>query len=113
MSSSYLDDFFDRRKIAREKSKVSPEDAEKAKNRALEEQRQRIISYKQFFGEPHGQEVMLDLMNRFHILTPLPDTSDALALARAEGKREVVLYLLKRANVDMAALDKILKGEFI
>jgi hypothetical protein len=79
----------------------------------LEDQRQKAICFKQFFGTEQGREVMTDLMNKYYILNPLPETEDALALARAEGKRDVVLYLLGRARVDLADLDRILKGEFV
>ncbi len=105
---SYLGDFFDQRKAAK---KLSPEEQKKADEQALQDQRQRIINYKKFFGEEHGRTVMLDLMNRFYISTP--ETTDHLAMARAIGRRDVVEYLLTRANVSMEQLDKILKGEFV
>ena len=85
----------------------------KAEAKNLEDQRQKIISFKKFFGTPAGQEVMTDLMDKFFILNELPKTNEPLEMARAEGKRDVVLYLLKRARVDMVQLDKILKGEFV
>lgn len=108
--SNYLEDFFDRRKAVR---KLSPEEQEKLVKQGLEEQRQKIINYKKFFGEDHGRAVMLDLMNKFYVLTPLPETTDVLAFARAEGQRDVVLDLLRRANVSLEQLDKILKGDFV
>lgn len=108
---SYLDDFFDGRKKLRQSGKSALE-VQQAEAKLLSDQRERILNYKKFFGEAHGKEVMIDLMNKFYILSPLPESSDPLALARAEGKREVVLYLLSRANMDMNQLDKILKGEF-
>jgi hypothetical protein len=49
-------------------------------------------------------------MNKFYINSP--DTNDPIALAKSIGRREVVEYLLTRANVSMEQLDKILKGEF-
>lgn len=110
---SYLDDFFDARKKAREaRASLTPEQRKALEERAVLEQREKAIAYKKFFGDEHHRKVMLDLMNRYHVLSPLPDTSDPLALARAEGKREVVLDLLGRANVSIEQLDKMLKGEF-
>lgn len=109
--SSYLDNFFDQRKAARELK--TQEKADKARQQTLEDQRQRYINFKKFFGGDHGKDVLMDLMNKFYVLDPLPDTIDPLALARAEGNREVVLYILKRANMDIATLDKLLKGEFV
>lgn len=86
-----------------------PKKAQEAKDAA---QRQKIISFKQFFGTPQGQEVMLDLMNKFYILTPLPDAVLEFDRGVAEGKRQAVLYLLSQAHMDMAAFDKVLKGDF-
>lgn len=106
---SYLDEFFDKRKALK---KLTPEELKKEDDQRLADQRQKLINYKKFFGEPHGREVMLDLMNRFHVLAGNPGV-DAISIARAEGQREVVLYLLSRANVSMEQLDKILKGEFV
>ena len=101
---SYLEDVLDGRK--KKKQGLLDE-----KN--LTEQRQKIIAFKKFFGEEHGRSVMLDLMNRFYVLQELPETSDPMAMARAEGSRDVVLYLLKRANTDVAKLDEIMKGNFV
>jgi hypothetical protein len=108
--SNYLEDFFDARKA---KKRLSPEEQQKESEQKLVEQRQRIINYKKFFGEDHGRAVMLDIMNKYYILTPLPVTAAGLPDPIAEGKRCVVLDLLSRANVNMEQLDKILKGEFV
>jgi hypothetical protein len=108
---SYLDDFFDRRRSAGKGA--SAEDRRKATGQALLEQRDKALSFKKYFGTPDGQAVMLDLMNKFHVLNELPETDSPVVLARAEGARSVVIYLLKRAKVSMDDLDKILKGEFV
>lgn len=110
MSSSYLEKFFDNRK---NQNKLSPEDQEKEREKNLADQRQRAINYKKFFGEDHGRQVMLDLMNKYHVLTPLPTLADGSIDPVAEGSRVVVLDLLARANLSMEQLDKILKGEFV
>lgn len=73
------------------------------KNRVVE-QREKIIQYKQVFGTPQGQEVLFDLMNRFHILRN--HGGDALK----EGERSVVLYILERSHINLAEFDKLLKG---
>lgn len=107
---SFFDDLFARQRAG---GKLSPEEQRKAQKQNLEDQRQRIINFKRFFGEDHGRAVMLDIMNKFHILTPLPKTAEPMELARAEGQREVVLYLLSRANMSVERLDEILKGNFV
>lgn len=109
---SYLDDFFDARKKARESQALLSSEQKKALDeKLLIEQREKAVNYKRFFGEAHGKAVMLDLMNRYHILTPITD-QDPSWRAYKEGQRSVVLDLLGRANVSMEQLDKILKGEF-
>lgn len=111
---SYLEDFWDQRAKARAaRSGKTQEQIKAEEEKFLAEQRQKAINYKKFFGEEFGRSVMLDLMNKHHVLSPLPDTSDPLAMARAEGRREVVLDLLQRANVSMEQLDKMLKGDFV
>lgn len=107
---SYLDDFFDRRKSAKV---LSPEERAKQNQKNLEEQRQRAINYKKYFGEDHGKAVMFDLMNKYHVLSPLPRLLDGSVDPVAEGQRSVVLDLLVRANVNMEQLDRLLKGEGI
>lgn len=77
-----------------------------------EQLRQKVIAFKNFFGSDFGREVMLDLMNRFHILTPLPSEGSEFEKGRAEGKRDAVLYLLSQAHMDMGRFDKVLKGDF-
>ena len=47
----------------------------------LEDQRQKAISFKRFFGTEEGREVMFDLMNKFYLINPLPDTNDPMDLA--------------------------------
>jgi hypothetical protein len=84
------------------------EDQQKAADARAQEQRQKVIAYKNFFDTDSGKVVLSDLMNRFHMLNPLPDTN----VYRAEGSREVVLYILKQTNTDVKRLDKILKGDF-
>lgn len=87
--------------------------AEADEKRRLEDQRQKAIAFKKFFGTDEGKEVMTDLMNKFYVLNSLPRLPDGRVDPVAEGQRDVVLYLLNRANVDVATLDRILKGEFV
>ena len=58
--------------------RLSPDEEAKLHQTLASEQRQRILNYKKFFGEEHGRQVMIDLMNRYHVLTPLPDTTDPI-----------------------------------
>lgn len=67
--------------------------------------RQKIISYKKFFGTDEGREVLFDLMNRYHILNGHGGDM------HKEGQRSVVLEIMRLANIDLAQFDKLLKGE--
>lgn len=103
---SYLDDFWDqRKKIREEKAQLTPEQKKVVEEKALVEQRERLINYKKFFGEAHGRQVMLDLMNKY-LLSPGNPACPHCA------QKEMVVGLLGRANVNVEQLDKILKGEF-
>ena len=84
----------------------------KAQAALNEATRQKVIAFKNFFGSDFGKAVMLDLMNKFYILTPLPTEGTEFEKGRAEGKRDAVLYLLGQAHMDMARFDKVLKGDF-
>lgn len=78
-------------------------------NKKQKEQRDRIITYKRVFGTPEGKTVLFDLMDRFNILNE--HKGDALEMAKLEGKRAAILYILTNCNMNMAEFDKALKGE--
>lgn len=86
-------------------SRRKPED----KNEA---DRQKVIAFKRFFGTDEGRVVMLDLMNRYFILNPIPVATNDFQQGVYEGQRQVVLHLLGLAHTDMAQFEKILKGDF-
>jgi hypothetical protein len=67
--------------------------------------KEKISTYKRVFGSKEGKIVLFDLMNRFHILNT--HKGDAYA----EGQRSVVLEILNKTNVNMEALDELMKGE--
>ena len=70
-----------------------------------EDDRQKMILYEKLFSSSDGHEVLLDLMNRFHVLNS--HGGDNLK----EGQRSVVLDIMARASVDLVQFDKLLKGE--
>jgi len=77
-----------------------------------EADRQRVIAFKQFFGTDQGRTVMLELMNKYFILNPMPVAPNDFQQGVYEGQRQVVLHLLGLANTDLAQLEKIIKGDF-
>lgn len=74
--------------------------------------RQKVIAFKRFFGSEHGREVMLDLMNKYYMLNPIPKLDSEFERGRCEGGRDAVLYILSLAQTDLAHLEKIIKGDF-
>lgn len=77
----------------------------KAGNKKSPAVREKVISYKNFFGDDHGKAVLFDLMNKFHVLNT--HSGDAFK----EGQRSVVLWIMQQTHCDLAQLDKILRGE--
>ena len=77
-----------------------------------EADRQKVIAFKKFFGTDEGRAVMIDLMNRYYILNPMPKLDSEYERGRCEGQRDAVLHMLGLANTDLALFEKILKGDF-
>jgi hypothetical protein len=70
-----------------------------------QEQRDMIILYKRVFGSEDGKAVLCDLMNRNFIL----DSHGGDALK--EGRRQAILEVMTKANMNIEQFDKLLKGE--
>jgi len=70
--------------------------------------------YKQTFQDGVGEEVLLDLLERFYLMGPLVRTKkiDPLDLAYNEGQRNVVLYILKQLNTDLRTLKKLIEQRY-
>lgn len=73
-----------------------------------QEYKDRMVAYKRTFDPSHGKEVLIDLMNRFHVLNAHKGEP------YQEGQRSVVLEILKNCHIDLKRLDEILsKGEIV
>lgn len=70
-----------------------------------------VEMYKNTFESQAGEEVLLDLLDRFYIMQPLVRTKkiDSLDLAYNEGARNVILYILKQLNTDTRKLKKMIE----
>ena len=66
-------------------------------------QRDLIIAYKRVFGG--DKAVILDLMNRFHMLNT--HKGDAFM----EGQRSVVCHILSKAKVSLKDFDKLISSQ--
>ncbi len=58
-----------------------------------------IANYNSVFSQGPGREVLLDLMNRFHMMNSTfdPDNRES---ARMQGEQNVILFILSRMKVD-------------
>lgn len=74
---------------------------------AAKEQRDKIIAYKNTF-KSNEKLVLLDLMNKFWVLNPIPNDENK---ERREGERQVVLYILGQCHINLEEFDKMLGGE--
>lgn len=66
---------------------------------------------------PHGRVVIADLtkfcrgLTSTTIVSPITRTVDPIASAQAEGRREVLLYILKEAKLDLPQLMNLMIEE--
>jgi len=56
-------------------------------------------------------QTLADIGLRNHVFGPLPETSDAIALARAAGRQECALEIFSIARADPALLHKVLESK--
>lgn len=68
----------------------------------------RISDYKDTFGSPQGQRVLLDMMSAHGMLSP-GFHKDAIEMARMAGERNVILRILSLVNIDMNQMKKMVE----
>ncbi len=76
----------------------------------IEAQRQKIITYKQFFESPNGRVVLIDLMDRFSLAFSLK-ADPSFSSDRVLGRNDVIAYILNQTEMPMDQFDKIVKGD--
>ncbi len=58
--------------------------------------------YQEVFGTPSGKMVLMDLCNRFHMMSATRRKEDNIGdMEFREGQRNVMLYLLSQVNYDL------------
>ncbi len=67
--------------------------------------RDNLIAYQRCFSSESGKKVILDLINKYHVLTT--HKGDPYL----EGQRSVVLDILRQTKINVAEFDKLLNGE--
>jgi len=60
-----------------------------------------VQDYLQLFDSDEGKRVLLDLMDKGHILKPTSSTSGDRHSTLNEGKRELVLYIMDMVTYDV------------
>lgn len=76
----------------------------------VKKQKEKFENYQAVFTGPVGREVLWDLMEIGHIVNPVFST-DPIEMAFNEGKRNLVLQILKYTNVDLKKIDEMIKEE--
>jgi len=69
-----------------------------------------VRAYGRLFETEDGQTVLYDLMEKGHFLSPTHDDVKHAA-DRNEGKRELVLYILRQCSLDVAKVLELIKNE--
>lgn len=67
----------------------------------------KVLAFKNVFGTPEGKKVLATLSNFCGLMRTSYATNDPMAIARNEGRREVILEIisiLRMKNEDVQAL---------
>lgn len=72
-----------------------------------EDSRQVVIAFKKFFESEEGKLVFTEIVNRYGFMDEMSGVTDDKVL----GAHNVIKYILKQANMNMAQFEKLLKGE--
>jgi hypothetical protein len=61
-----------------------------------------VKMYQEVFGTPSGQQVLMDMCNRFHMMGATRKAGDVDGdMEFREGQRNVMLYVLTQVNYDL------------
>jgi hypothetical protein len=67
----------------------------------------RIKDYQTVFGTQHGQRVLYDLMNQFHVLHSTRVSQDSETIFR-EGERNVVIFIMSKLKQNPDRLQRLI-----
>ncbi len=73
-----------------------------------EKEKKRLADYRTIFKGPQGERVLADLCHRHGIFAPCHVPGDAYSTAYNDGRRSVVIDLLRYLNTDLEQLDDLL-----
>tara|TARA_R100001086_G_scaffold10687_1_gene5665 strand:- start:56 stop:352 length:297 start_codon:yes stop_codon:yes gene_type:complete len=76
--------------------------------RITEKEKKRLADYRTIFKGPQGERVLADLCHRHGIFDPCHVPGDAYSTAYNDGRRSVVVDLLRYLGTDLERLDNLL-----
>ena len=80
--------------------------------RLSEKEKQRLADYRTIFKGPQGERVLADLCHRHGIFDPCHVPSDPYSTAYNDGRRSVVVDLLRYLGTDLERLDNLLEHPY-
>lgn len=69
-------------------------------------EKKRQADYRKVFNSPEGAKVLADLCQRHFIFSTTHVPGDSVASAFQEGRRSVVMDLIKYLKIDLESLEK-------
>ena len=76
--------------------------------RITEKEKKRLADYRTIFEGPQGERVLTDLCHRHGIFDPCHVPGDPYSTAYNDGRRSVVVDLLRYLGTDLERLDNLL-----
>lgn len=73
---------------------------------------EKIKIYKDIFGSTNGKAVLKDIANYCGLMRSSFVNSDPIAMARLEGRREVILEIIRIIKTDEKYLDALIDSDF-
>ena len=80
--------------------------------RLTEKEKKRLADYRTIFEGPQGQRVLADLCHRHGIFDPCHVPGDPYSTAYNDGRRSVVVDLLRYLGTDLERLDNLLEHPY-
>ena len=80
--------------------------------RLSEKEKKRLADYRTIFKGPQGERVLADLCHRHGIFDPCHVPGDPYTTAYNDGRRSVVVDLLRYLGTDLERLDNLLEHPY-
>ena len=80
--------------------------------RITEKEKKRLADYRSIFEGPQGERVLADLCHRHGIFDPCHVPGDPYTTAYNDGRRSVVVDLLRYLGTDLERLDNLLEHPY-